>query len=110
LIEYDNKHSKYISAIYKGLHSIVAKCSSMITPAGSHFRRLVCADVEAASVPEVEPEGHTEMQNDSTPLFTDSEKDANCNGHIADAHCICWMQETSTDADVGIATKYTIHL
>jgi hypothetical protein len=99
LIEHDKKHSQYIPAIYKGLHSIVEKCSSMITQVGSRFRRLVRADVEAAA-PEDESEEQTEMQKNLTPLFPEE----NWNGHIADAQCILWMQETSTDAEVAIAT------
>jgi hypothetical protein len=103
LLEYDDKHSQYISAIYKRLHSIAEQCSSMVTWAASQFRRHVsCANVEAA-VSEVEPEGPTEMQNDPTPLFTE-EKDINWTRHIADARCIRWMQEKSTDTDVAIAT------
>jgi hypothetical protein len=103
LLEYDNKHSQYISAIYNGLHFLAENCSSMITQAGSQFRRLGCADMETA-VPEDELEGHTEMQKDPIQLFTE-EKDTNWNSHITDVHCIRWMQETSTDTDgVAIAT------
>jgi hypothetical protein len=102
LIEYDAEYSKYIPAMSKMLRLATAAFFSMISAVAGRIKCRRHEDVEAAD-PNGEVQDHVERQNDPKLLFTD-EEDIKWKEHIADAACFFWISETSTDADVMIAT------